>query len=643
MSGEEPAGPEQPDFQLAPTVIVPRRGSEDFELYPVGARIDDRYKVVDVRGGRGRSGMGIVYIVEEDDGRLLAAKTFQRRFARDLPLIQRFVREAQTWMRVGFHPNVTRALRLEMVKTVPYLIMEFVPSDGAGHHSLADRFAAGPLSVEASLDWAIQCCDGMVHAEAAVPGLVHRDIKPDNLLMTPEGVLKITDFGLVLCRELPEAELARLAGELPEGDNNDLTDAGTVFGTPAYMAPEQFTDAAEVTLAADVYALGCCLYESLTGRPPFKGEGASSAGRLISLRRMHRETPPPAIRYSRPDCPAALDRLVARCLAKKPGKRFESFAEVRGQLLSIWHDEVGPEPRVVHASEPTPREVAAQLRSMALLEGYDRAIRLRNLRESQESSPYDFHLALAAYFHCHGDPREERRQLEKALRARSDEEGYEAARRLGELLVSHGELETARSVLGTFLEEHTENLERVLEPWVRLLVAEKKYAEAEGVLAPLREGRRTQLLQAELLAAAGRADERRALLERLLDRVLAGVERKLDSLTPGDRMGCDYPDDAARLEEALTCLRPDLDCAVLQVADLAVWPDVTGYPDFAPDLAWLSFVLGELGKMASPPEFTYYAHMLGYPGRLAMHRERDEYWLWLRDSLAADPTEEAND
>ena len=212
-----------------------------------------------------------------------------------------------------------------------------MPSDEHGAHSVAQRLARGPLSVAETLDIAHQCCQGMCHATRAVPGLVHRDLKPENLLSGPDGIVKITDFGLVRTQALADDSLEQWAqsdlfSDLPQ----DITHAGTIFGTPAYMAPEQFTRAGEVDFRADIYALGCCLYECLTGLPPFIVPSGSTIERLLAIKRMHLVEPPRPLReVMGAACPLALDALIRRCLAKDPRERWRSYEELGVAALSL--------------------------------------------------------------------------------------------------------------------------------------------------------------------------------------------------------------------------------------------------------------------------------------------------------------------
>lgn len=617
------------------TVVVAEPPGEETTLWPIGAEIEGRYRVLEVRGGCGISGMGVVYILEEE-GHCLAAKTFQRRFAQRLDFIQRFVREAQTWILLGSHPNIVRANYLDIIDATPYLFMEFVAGDGEGRHSVSDFLRSAPLSMLKTLDIGIQVCEGMIHAVAAAPELVHRDLKPENLLVSPDGIVKITDFGLVRCRATAEV-LLRTGGHEAPPEHADLTQAGTVFGTPPYMAPEQFQDPGAVTGAADIYAFGCCLHEMLVGVPPFLVTAKSTIERLTSYRRKHETQEAPPLRDIVPDCPRELDHIVNRCLEKEPERRWTHFAEIRERLVWLTEHVLGVGVREVPSEDPTAQEVAEQTRSLFLLEGYDRAIRLRNLRENQESSPYAFHLALGSYFHVHGDAHEERRQLEKALRMRGEQSGGEAMRRLGDLLVAQGALREAEGRLSGFLKQHPDSLDRVLEPYVRLRMGQGRFDEAGQLLEGVRDEFRVRVLRVELLKAAGKVEELAALLRAMSVEEIRQIEEKIASLAPDNCVGWERPEDPDVLIDVLAALRPGLDTSILQVTDQVVWPDITGDPDFSDALAWLSHLLGELSQFDEASLETpsgvlaHLAALLGYPDRLPRYLDRDESWFWFRD------------
>jgi serine/threonine protein kinase len=594
--------------------------------------MDERYYVEQVLGGFGSSGMGIVYVVRDGDRRY-AAKTFQHQFSQDITLIERFMREAQTWMLIGFHPHIVRPYFLDIIAAVPYLFMEYVDTDHMSRRSLADYLAYGPLPLEGALDFAIQCSAGMAHATAVVPGLVHRDLKPENLLINGDLVLKVTDFGLVHCRGAKD--LSKSTTAVAHGDG--LTELGAVFGTPAYMAPEQFVESGAVTMAADIYAFGCCFYEALSSKRVFSVEGKTGLERLLAFRQFHQETDPAPLREAAPSCSEELEHLIMKCLRKDPEHRWKTFDEIRDRLTWIYERDFHRRYSPVTADPPSERQVAEQARSLSLLEGYSRAIRLRNLRENQDNSPYAFHLALASYFHSHEEPIEERRQLEKARRVQEGPQGYEVVRRLAELMITNGEKDAAGQLLDDFLAAQPESLDYVLEPYIKLLIARGEFDAAEQTLTRLGASFRTTVLRLQLLRAANRTLELATTLRELATARLPILCGNIALLEAGDVVGWEYQGDWDVLKALLALIAPECDTTPLNIVTHAVWPDLTGVPDFSPDMAYLSQAYGELAELEDivPPEeravYAKCAALLGFPNRLARHALRDELWFWTHE------------
>jgi eukaryotic-like serine/threonine-protein kinase len=190
----------------------------------------------------GEGGMATVYLAHDAElDRRVAVKLLAESLAGDEAFRRRFLREARLAARLS-HPNVVAVYDAGEAEGRPYIVMEYV--EGSTLEGL------GPLPPGEAAGLAVQACQGLAHAHAA--GLVHRDVKPHNLLLRTDGTLKVADFGI-----------ARAA------EGTALTQVGTVLGTAAYLAPEQATGG-EVTPATDVYALGAVLYELLTGRPPYE-------------------------------------------------------------------------------------------------------------------------------------------------------------------------------------------------------------------------------------------------------------------------------------------------------------------------------------------------------------------------------------
>jgi serine/threonine protein kinase len=245
----------------------------------------------------GHGGMASVYLGRDTDlDRPVAVKLLAENAAGDDGLRERFVREARIAARLS-HPNVVSIFDAGEDDGRPYIVMECIEGE-----TLSELLARrGRLPPEEARELALQAARGLAHAHAA--GLVHRDIKPQNLLLREDGTLKIADFGI-----------ARAA------EGTALTQAGTVLGTAAYLAPEQALGE-EVTPAADVYSLGAVLYELLTGRPPYEFDSLAD---LAEKQRRHAITP---VRELAPDVPPDLEDVVMRCLARNPAYRPEKLEE----------------------------------------------------------------------------------------------------------------------------------------------------------------------------------------------------------------------------------------------------------------------------------------------------------------------------
>ena len=194
-----------------------------------------------------------------------------------------------------------------------YLAMEYV--EGSDLATVVKE--RGPLPVQQAVECILQAARGLQYAHGK--GIVHRDIKPGNLFLNNEGTVKILDMGMAL-----------IAGaEAALGGAERLTTTGQVMGTCDYMAPEQSLDTHQADARADIYSLGCTFYRLLTGSPPYQGET------FAKLFLMHLESPIPSLCAVRPEVPAALDVVCQRMLAKKPEDRYQSMAEVIGELEAV--------------------------------------------------------------------------------------------------------------------------------------------------------------------------------------------------------------------------------------------------------------------------------------------------------------------
>ncbi len=235
--------------------------------------------------------------------RTVAVKLLHDHLAADAGFRERFRREAIAAAKLT-HPHVVNLYDTGTEGDRVYLVMEFV--DGA---TLRDVIAdLGSLAPGQAADIGEKVARALHYAHER--GLVHRDVKPANILIGDDGAVKVADFGIAKAEEA----------------DGDLTKTGMVLGTAAYVAPEQITGAAPIDGRADQYALGCVLYEALTGRPPFKGDSAvaTAAQRL--------DTAPPPLRAVRPGLPRGLDAVVMRTLRRTPADRFPSARQLADAL-----------------------------------------------------------------------------------------------------------------------------------------------------------------------------------------------------------------------------------------------------------------------------------------------------------------------
>ncbi len=265
----------------------------------VGTVLAGRYELLETVG---QGGMATVYRARRaSDGKLVAVKILREPYAHDREFVERFQREAVAAASLS-HPNVVPVLDSGEDGGVRFLVMEYVEGEDLKSH--LRRTGALPAARAAAIAAAV--CEALQYAHAQ--GIVHRDIKPQNILLTPTGQVKVTDFGIA--RALSAAT---------------ITETGTVLGSVHYLSPEQ-ARGEPVTAASDLYALGVVLYEMLTGQLPFDGESPIA----VVLKHLYEE--PPSPRDHNPEVPSWLEGVVRRAMAKRPEDRYPSAAHMKLDL-----------------------------------------------------------------------------------------------------------------------------------------------------------------------------------------------------------------------------------------------------------------------------------------------------------------------
>jgi len=277
-----------------------------------GARLGP-YEIVSPLGA---GGMGEVYRARDAQlGRDVAIKVIPEHLSHDGEALLRFEREARAVAALS-HPNILAIHDFGRQGDTTYAVMELLEGE-----TLRERLNQGPLPVRKAIEYATQVALGL--AAAHERGIVHRDLKPENLFVTGAGHAKILDFGLA--RETPSSGPG--AGSRSPTRTRE-TEPGTVLGTTGYMSPEQVRGAA-LDHRSDVFSFGCVLYEMLTGRRAFHRQ--SAADTMAAILREE----PQAAALLQPQISPALERVIAHCLEKNPGERFQSMRDLAFDLQAL--------------------------------------------------------------------------------------------------------------------------------------------------------------------------------------------------------------------------------------------------------------------------------------------------------------------
>ncbi len=305
--------------------------SDTFEI-PAELVDHPRYEILDPIG---RGGMGVVFkghhrMME----RVVALKVINPEYTSDPTALARFHREVRAAARLT-HPNIVNAFDADHAGELHFLVMEYV--DGLSLDKVIRTH--GSLPIGHVCNYIVQTANGLQHAHDQ--GMVHRDIKPHNLMLTREGRIKILDFGLTRIIDETRQNLLR-------SKEKTLTQHNSVVGTPDYLAPEQARNSRDVDGRSDIYSLGCTMYHLLTGRPPFPG--GSAMEKLVK----HTEAQPRPVEHYRNDVPQEVSAVLKKLMAKKPADRYQTPAQVSRALE--------PFGKTVSVSAPKPQTpVSSQL------------------------------------------------------------------------------------------------------------------------------------------------------------------------------------------------------------------------------------------------------------------------------------------
>ena len=260
----------------------------------------------------GGGAMADVYLAEQRSlGRRVAVKILKPELAGDETYIRRFVQEARAIAALT-HPNLVQIYQADRLDGYWFIAQEYV--QGQSLHQLIQRNGPLPFKRVADILWGISSA----LEKASQTGIVHRDIKPDNILLGDNGEVKLADFGL-----------ARVNDSIGKPGATTLTQVGMTLGTPLYMSPEQ-AQGKTLDARSDMYSLGITAYHALAGQVPFRGETA------LSVALMHVNEQPESLEKLRPDVPPPLARLVHRMIEKQPESRFQSFYDLQLDLRGLY-------------------------------------------------------------------------------------------------------------------------------------------------------------------------------------------------------------------------------------------------------------------------------------------------------------------
>lgn len=279
-----------------------------------GQKINDRYQIVKTIG---EGGMANVYLANDKIlDRKVAIKVLRGDLANDEKFIRRFQREAQSVANLS-HPNIVEVYDVEEEEGQHYIVMEYI--EGKTLKQLLQK--RGSLTLSEVIDIMLQLTDGLAHAHDAY--IIHRDIKPQNIMIQDDGLVKITDFGIAMALNATQ-----------------LTQTNSVMGSVHYLPPEQ-ANGKSSTIKSDIYSLGILMYELITGSVPFKGDNA------VEIALKHLKEKIPSIRRQNPTIPQSVENIVLRATAKNPKNRYDSVKDMNKDLKECLNEDKKNEKKIV--------------------------------------------------------------------------------------------------------------------------------------------------------------------------------------------------------------------------------------------------------------------------------------------------------
>ncbi len=313
----------------------------------VGEVLGNRYKLLREIGA---GGMAWVYLAEDlVEKSQVAVKVLYPQFSQDMSYVQRFIREAKLAIQIS-SDHIVRILNYGADRDVHYLVMEYIQ----GQDLASTLRKRGPLPWREALEIAAQVALALEAANSC--GVVHRDIKPQNIMLTQDGLVKVLDFGIARARTLPS-----------------LTQTGFV-GSPSYIAPEQAMGE-EVDIRSDIYSLGVVLYEMLSGKLPFE---ATTPWSIIS---QHIANKPPALSMTAGDLPPAVEELVNKMLAKDPDDRYQTPGELLAAIEAALRGRVGAGKKPLRTPRIEQAAALSKAHRLLLSSLYERAVEAEQAEE----------------------------------------------------------------------------------------------------------------------------------------------------------------------------------------------------------------------------------------------------------------------